>query len=268
MSVSVLGIPVDILKTQELEALLESWFCDGKSHTIVTPNPEMILAAQNNSAFREGLIQADLHLPDAVGICYALLAFNLHANPTRHTGVDTLKLLVKLAEKNQKKILIFGGEGDGAERAAKHFQSIHSNLVIHGYNPGILALHDGHLELTDVDRAFIKASSPDVIALALPHEKQVAFFEHLSNFPSVRIAIGIGGAADMFSGALPRAPEWMQQLGLEWMWRLLLEPKRWKRIFRATIVFPIVIAGETMRTGTFLAAVQRIIPSLFRKFGD
>ncbi|MFA6522145.1 MAG: WecB/TagA/CpsF family glycosyltransferase [Patescibacteria group bacterium] len=237
---SVLGIPIDVLSDTELEDLLLSWMHGTDQKTIMTPNPEMILAAQKNKTFRDQLIRADLHLPDAIGLC---LAIRLQGNtmPKRQSGIDTLAHLAKLAQTEQKKILILGGAGDHAKRAAIHLAEDFPGLHVQGLNPGALDLLNGELAISNDVVEKINIFAPHIIALALPQEKQSAFFSRLPLLPSVRITIGVGGAADMLSGDLKRAPRWMRKIGLEWLWRLILEPSRIGRIFNAVIVFPLVV---------------------------
>ncbi|MBU0614158.1 WecB/TagA/CpsF family glycosyltransferase [Patescibacteria group bacterium] len=265
MNFNLFGVPIDHLSSDQLEQLLQSWICGHGQHFIVTPNPEFILQAIREPWFLKAIKDADLSLPDAAGLRYAIAAEGLGKFIYRHTGVDTLEKLVKICEKNNKKLLILGGEGSRAKRAAETLRRFYPNADITGHNPGTLLVKNYEMLIDETTKDYIKACQPDVIALALNQTKQLHFIKHLKEFPSIKITIGVGGAVDMFSGELPRAPFWMRKSGLEWLWRLCIEPKRAKRIANATIVFPVLVAFKTIKGGYFLAACKRVLPEIINQ---
>jgi len=103
----------------------------------------------------------------------------------------------------------------------------------------------------------ISAAAPDVLFVAFGHEIQERWIaSHLHKFPSVRVAMGIGGAFDFWAGDVRRAPRWIRQLGLEWCWRLILQPWRLGRILTAVVFFPALVLG--VRLGIIKAERNRL----------
>jgi len=104
---------------------------------------------------------------------------------------------------------------------------------------------------TDIDLINrIKELKPKILFVAFGHVKQEKWiFYHLDQLPSVKLAIGVGGAFDYISGNVRRAPEFMRRIGLEWLFRLIQQPSRWKRILNAVIVFPFLIIKKRFLPG-------------------
>ncbi len=263
-TLSLFNVPVHDLSAPALRGLFRSWLRENGQRTVVTPNPEFLLQARRDAAFRGLLGRADLSLPDGVGLRYASAALAERPLAHRHTGVDTLDLLAALCAEDGKSLLLFGGEGGRAEQAAEALRTRHPGLDVAAYDPGPLAWTPAGLDVPPETVEAIQRRAPAVLAVALGQGKQERFiFDHLPALPSVRIAIGVGGALDMLSGALPRAPEAWRRAGLEWLWRLRLEPRRIGRIARAVVVFPAAAAGEAFRRRRFLKACRAVARLLF-----
>jgi N-acetylglucosaminyldiphosphoundecaprenol N-acetyl-beta-D-mannosaminyltransferase len=97
-------------------------------------------------------------------------------------------------------------------------------------------------------RRHLAAYAPELLLVAFGHPKQEMWIaRHLPDLPSVKVAVGIGGTLDYWSGAKKRAPQFLRSLGLEWFWRLMQEPKRWRRIFDAVVVFPSLVLWDKIR---------------------
>lgn len=215
------GVPIEGPTLAEAFAKNPRW--------IVTANPEILLHAKRDKAYRDALQKADLRTADGIGLVLMarLFGHTLH----RVTGVDLAEAIAKRATK----LAIIGGVNDSAERALAHLNV-----------PGI-ALHGGTVNSngtgdTANDEALhqLILEAPDVVFVAFGHPKQERWIEkNLPNLPSVKTIIGVGGAVDMWAGNTPRAPRFLRAVGLEWLFRLLREPKRIKRIWNAVVVFPI-----------------------------
>lgn len=231
----LLNIRLNDLSGQELDQTLLNYLNGAGQKIVVTPNPEFLLLARRDKGFAEILNRADLSLPDGFGLKPAAWfnGFSLQ----RHTGVDTLERLVQLAGKTNPLLLL--GSLKSAAATAEIFKQKYPDVKIQALDPGLVP-ESGEVEEKIISE--IKNFSPTILVVGLGQGKQERFIaQYLSQIPSVRVAIGVGGAFDIISGHLPRAPRFMRQMGLEWLWRLIIEPKRWRRIFRAVIVFPITV---------------------------
>lgn len=230
---------------------------------IVTPNPEIILQAQKNPHLLDILNCADLSLPDGAGVIWAgaLLKnrrFSLWSGlkhfflllmgkitsvfPERVTGADfVLRLIREL--KNGEKLFLLGGEEGVAAAAARALLAENPQIEIVGTSAAA-ATADLDLEL----RKTINSAQAEVLLVAFGCPKQELWLErNLSHLPRVKLALGVGGTFDFLSGRLRRAPLVLRKMGLEWVYRLLLEPKRMPRIFRATVKFPLLFLSSHRR---------------------
>lgn len=281
---SVFGVKIDDLSLSELEQLILGWLGDGRTHTIVTPNPEFILAARLDAPFRDLLNNADLSLPDGVGLRFAVSALTGKRLRNRHTGVDTLSLLAKICAEKNKCLALIGGNEGVADQAAARLASSYPNLQIQTIDPGQITISEKNELLTNSsDRYISSISSCTVVAVGLGMKKQEGFMSVIAPcLPAGRrslqttrqsserpldgaILIGVGGAFDMLAGTRRRAPLWIRRIGLEWIWRLLIEPRRWRRIFRAAFVFPITVVQDTLKHRRFIQACKDTIPEIIRQ---
>jgi N-acetylglucosaminyldiphosphoundecaprenol N-acetyl-beta-D-mannosaminyltransferase len=120
----------------------------------------------------------------------------------------------------------------------------HSNLRVVGARSGGRVRRDqaGNLGINDDDMAAIQSAQPDLLFVAFGHGRQEGWIaQNLPRLPSVAVAMGVGGTFDFIAGRAKRAPIIFRQIGLEWLWRLFREPRRWRRIIDAVIVFPYLV---------------------------
>ena len=221
-------------------------------HMIVTPNPEMLVLAHRDPAFREVLNRADLALPDGVGI--AIMSRILRPSITRMPGIDfLLDVLFPIAEQEGKSIFFLGAQEGVAERAAREIMKTFPRLRIAGVASGgaVTLREQGGLEARPDDAALLSSiadTAPDILLVAFGQRKQEFWIsEHLHDLPSVRVAIGVGGSFDFLAGRIRRAPQIVRRIGLEWMWRFFLEPRRMRRIMNAVVVFPLLACYDVVR---------------------
>ncbi|MBT4857349.1 WecB/TagA/CpsF family glycosyltransferase [Candidatus Uhrbacteria bacterium] len=263
---SILNVRIDDLATTELVETFSDWLETGKSKIVVTPNPEMLLLSMNDSVFRGRINGADLSLPDGVGLRYATAALTDGHLAHRHTGVDSVELLARLCKENGKRLLLLGGDPGSADVAAKKLAGKYEGLDVHGIDPGKVEFENGRVTIERAIETVIERLEPDVIAVAFGQRKQDAFIErYLSQFSTVKIAIGVGGAFEMISGKKIRGPKWMRKVGLEFIWRMLIEPRRAGRIIRASIIFPVVVAVTAYRGKRLKKAIKNVFPEVIRQ---
>lgn len=265
-SVNILGVPVSRVTMEFAVQAIDQFLIDGNQHLVTTPNPEMIVAAQHDAEFMQVLNQADLATPDGTGILWAawflqkkrtmptltgvlsLLAFPLHPHPyplsRRVTGVDLVTELARHFEDASVSLFLLGSaEGVAAEAKQKLLQKF-PHLTIAGTYSG--SPTDTHaIEL-------INEAKPDILLVAFGNGKQEKWiWQNLKIMPSIKVAIGVGGTFDFLAGRAKRAPHWVRLMRIEWLWRLITEPRRFRRIITATVTFPKLVMrqhnGETVR---------------------
>ncbi len=227
----ILDVPIDNLSRAEIAKNFAT-FLHGKSFKqIATVNPEFLVEAQKNSKFREILNKTALNICDGVGIALLSRLF-WRKKIIRITGVEVAELLCKICEQERKSIYFLGGFGV-APTAAEKIREKYPQLKIAGFADGDPAKISAELQ----------KAQPDAILVAFGAPKQEYWLaEFAKKIPSLRVGIGVGGTFDFWAGKTKRAPHWLQKIGLEWLWRLILEPKiRGKRIWRAVFVFPYLV---------------------------
>jgi len=266
MRYQICRVPVDDISDVEILNLLKYWLSHVEQKFVTTPNPEMILLVQNNEVFQAVLNKSDLSLPDGVGLQFAALALNGSPIHHRRTGVDFVEQVCSLAEQANKRVLFFGGDPHSAEKAANKMKTKFSNLHIEAFDPGIIPILENKIDIQPSVINEINKRNPDVLFVGLSQVKQELFIDQIrSHVPSVKIAAGIGGAFEMIAGIKPRAPKWMQEMGVEWIWRLLIEPKRFARIFHAVFLFPAMIISCTLKQHRFWQATWLVLKELLKK---
>ncbi|MEK7614806.1 MAG: WecB/TagA/CpsF family glycosyltransferase [Patescibacteria group bacterium] len=258
----IFGIKIDDLSNETLEKRLLGWLKGNRPNAIFTPNPEFFLAARHHPEFAAVLNHADLSLPDGTGLRFAVAALTENSLVHRQTGIDTLVLLARLCTENKKTLLLLGGADNAAELAGNSLTHRFPELIVQAVNPGFVSSSISTELVSEIN-----SMAPDVIAVALGAEKQERFILQLKEkIPSLKIAIGVGGAFDTLSGKKPRAPLWMRRMGLEWVWRVVIEPRRFKRIINATIIFPILVISDTLKHRRFLRALPRVLREIVKQF--
>lgn len=235
---TVAGVPVDPVTMEEALERSAEFLASGRSHRIVTPNPEMAVLAARDPGFRRILEGSDLCLADGFGLRIAA-AIERKRIPATVTGAEFTLQLAQLAEQKHCSVYLLGSGSGVAEDAAKHLVLNFPALKIAGAEQGgtirwIAGAWEEDAGLTER----IAAAKPDVLFVALGHGKQERWIrDHLPRLPSVKIAVGVGGTLDFLAGRVWRAPRIFRRMRLEWLWRLMIEPWRATRVFEATFVF-------------------------------
>jgi N-acetylglucosaminyldiphosphoundecaprenol N-acetyl-beta-D-mannosaminyltransferase len=234
-SFRVFDIPVSGLSAEEI-----LHFVNGaqKCTWIVTANPEILLYARKDEAYRETVLHANLRIVDSAGL--AMVGRLRGARPHRVPGVDLAKILIAWAHAHNLSIgLIGGGTLHSAAPALAHLQKAYPNLRGHAEEGGVVYADGTEDDLNASARKRLASAKPDILLVAFGHPKQERWIEkHLADFLDAKVIIGVGGTFDYWAGTISRAPKFIRALGLEWLYRLIREPKRWKRILHAVFVFP------------------------------
>lgn len=240
--VDILGVGIDNLSLQEVLEKITHFLQSKNQHFIVTPNPEFLVVAGKDKQFKEVLNYADIAVSDGVGLLYAA-KFN-KKKLVRVTGVDLAWAISELASEKSWPVYFLGAVEEVAEATAKVLTDQFPELNVVGAQSGG-EITTGATNYNIINE--INIAKPKILFVAFGQIKQEKWiFNNLDKLPSVKVAIGVGGAFDYISGVTPRAPKFLQRLGLEWLFRLTKEPKRYKRIINAVIVFPFLIIKKRL----------------------
>ena len=241
--VEILGVKIDNLSLQEVLEQINNFVQSKNKHFVVTPNPEFLVAAQKDKNFKAILNYADMAVADGVGLNFG--AKLLGQRLQRLTGVDLVGYLCELAEQKKYSVFLLGGQNQVAAKCAQVLRENFPQLPIAGAEGGGEVIDNGK---NTTDRQLIEKinqARPRILLVAFGQGQQEKWiFHNLDALASVRVAIGVGGAFDFIAGEIKRAPVWLQKIGLEWLYRLIQEPKRWRRIINAVIIFPALIIKE------------------------
>lgn len=224
-SVSILGIEFsNVNKAEASEKIFSA--CKSKNEfpiTAVTPNPIMVMNARENEKLSSALANADISLADGVGIISAAKRMGTPL-PERVTGIDTAySVLEKLAEVGGSVYLLGAKPGvaeDAANKLIKKLPSLH-----------IVGTHHGYFDNDEEIISEIKEKSPDLLIVCLGSPRQEIWaHENKEKLSGVGAVMCLGGALDVWSGNIKRAPKLFITLRLEWLWRMLCEPKRMRNL--------------------------------------
>lgn len=230
----ILGVPVDAVSRREAVERIRGMLASNAQHHVMTPNSEMIVTSTKNKEFHNLLNTSDLNLPDSAGLLWAAKWTRQHL-PERVTGVDTVINLCRSLNAEHPVFLLGAGEGV-AEKAAEKLKASNPQLKIAGTFAG-----SPWEDAEDLIRRINESGAHLLLVAYGAPAQDIWIDQHIKHMPHVRVAMGVGGTFDFLAGVRSRAPKWMQKMGLEWLWRLIKEPRRIGRIINAVIVFPILV---------------------------
>ena len=224
-AIPILGIPVHAVTMDETLTLIEGYMLEPRVHQIATVNPEFVMAAQSDASFRHTLLTAELCLPDGVGLLYAARRLG-RTLPERVPGSELVYRLAERAAERNWPLFLLGAAPGVAEEAAQRLSERYPDLRIAGTHAGSPAAEEND----DIVQR-INASGAAQLFVAYGAPNQDKWIErNRTNLTTVRVALGVGGSLDFITGRAVRAPQWAQDAGLEWLYRLYKEPWRWRRM--------------------------------------
>ncbi|MGY6586768.1 MAG: WecB/TagA/CpsF family glycosyltransferase [Wenzhouxiangella sp.] len=226
--------------TETLDAL-EKRLADGSREPLhlCFVNPDCVNQARRNAAYRRTLNQADLVVPDGIGMRLAgrLLGHGFRQNVN---GTDLFPRLIQRLGNTGHRLYLLGGRPGIAEATAEWARQACPTLAIAGHHHGFFASTEEAQIIAD-----IRASQADVLLLGLGAPRQELWIAENARACGVKVAMGVGGLFDFYAGRIPRAPQWLRELGLEWTWRLYQEPGRmWRRYLIGNLSFLIAVAMQ------------------------
>ncbi len=237
--VRLLGIRVDDVTFDEALDAIDQMIVAGGAHQVVTVNPEFVMRAQQDAAFRQVLEAADLAIPDGQGL---LLGARLLGERLRErvAGSDMVPALAALAAPRAYRVFLLGAAPGVADRAAEILEALHPGLIVAGTYSGSPAAEDA----ADIV-ARVEAARPHLLFVAYGAPAQDLWIYRNQPKMQVPVAMGVGGSLDFIVGVQRRAPVWIQTLGLEWLYRLVQEPRRWRRML-ALPRFVVGVVGQAI----------------------
>lgn len=206
-----------------------------KHGQIVTINPEMISAAQSNPEFADIIKKAELVVADGIGVEIGLKI--LGHSVKRIAGIDLGKALVEKFTASGKSVAMIGAKPGVVDSAVVNLSKEYQNL-------NVVYSHDGYFDNDEDIIESVVSANPDLILVALGSPKQEFFIHNIKEKLPNSTLIGLGGSFDVWAGVVERAPKIYQKLGLEWLYRTLKEPKRFKRIFPTLPLFVLKVLKE------------------------
>ncbi|MBE6660688.1 MAG: WecB/TagA/CpsF family glycosyltransferase [Ruminococcaceae bacterium] len=226
-TVTVRGLSFVDADRTELNELLRERLQSGNQTVIFTPNAKIGADALRNARLHALLCRADLLLPDGAGV---LLASRYHADhPLRHRlpGIEAGETVLNLAAELGLPVYFFGGEAGIAEKAAAHWQKRLPTLIVAGSHHGYVTTEqERNGVLQD-----IRQSGARVLLVCLGFPAQEEWIDqNRAALPSVRLFLGLGGSFDVWAGKLHRAPRVFRALRMEWLWRMLRQPRRFSQL--------------------------------------
>jgi len=243
--VNILGINVISTTLTEVLAGVKEKIADSSRFYILTPNPEIVLMAQKNAELKEALNSADFAIPDGTGLAYASRFLYGRSLNIIH-GRILFAELIKLAAKNHWKVFLLGGLDNEAELAARELRIRNQELRIEAAKGS--KLKKGGEPVSEVDRNAEKDAidrvnkfAPQLLFVAFGNPKQEIWIHKNLSKLEVGGAMAVGGAFRYTAGLSKLPPKWMENMGLEWLYRLITEPYRLGRVINAFPIFPLKV---------------------------
>lgn len=240
MKTEILGVRFDDLTRQEAAQRGAELLREDRFHYVVTPNPEFLLAAEQDADFRSLLNQADLVLPDGIGVVYSAKILGTPLKE-RVPGIEFAEDMLACLDGMGGRLYLLGAKPGVAEQAGRNILQRYPGIVLCG-------ARDGYFKDEETVLLEVAAARPDLLFVCLGAPKQERWMARWGRHTGARLAIGLGGCLDVFAGNVERAPESWRKLGLEWAYRLKKEPRRIGRMAK----LPLVLwkaAGQRLRGG-------------------
>lgn len=240
--VELFGVPIDNLTLAETLARIEQLVRAGGTHQHVVVNVDKIVKLQSDPQLREAILGCDLINADGQPVVWASRVLGLPLKE-RVTGIDLFEGLVQRCAEHGWRPYFLGAREEVVEKLVAMLQSTYPRLVVAGWRNGYWAdAEEGAVA------AAVKAAAPQVLFVAMSSPRKELFLSRWRTELQVPFVMGVGGSFDVLAGVTKRAPQWMQRCGLEWLYRLVQEPRRlWHRYLVEDLPFIRLLVREWWR---------------------
>ena len=226
--INILGVEFDSITLGEAVSRGMDIAAKRESRYVVTPNPEIVLAAIKDESFKAALSGASLTLPDGIGVIYSSRILGTPIK-CRVAGIDFASGMLEGLAKKGGSVFLFGAKPGVADMAAQKLSEKYAGLKIAGCENGYFTDDAPIIE-------HINAASPDFLLVCLGAEKQEKWMAENCGRLNAGLMAGLGGALDVFAGTVKRAPDIWIKLNLEWLYRLVTDPRRIKRMIKLPVI--------------------------------
>lgn len=222
--VRILDIPFNSVNMKEAVERAKRFAVGDRFRYIFTPNPEIVMISRKDEELKKALLSADMLVPDGIGIVIAS-GFYGERLPERVAGFDLTTELIEVAAQRGWSFFFLGGKPGINEKARKRLEKKYPNIRIVGYHHGYFNEDEEEEIITHINLC-----NPNILLVGMGAPRQEKWIFKNRKKLKANLAIGVGGTLNIFAGAAIRAPKIFRMLGLEWFFRLILEPWRIKRM--------------------------------------
>ena len=218
--VHVLNVPIDCVTMDETVEMLGEFLSGSEPRFILTADSNAIINAETDDRYKRLFKEADLITPDSQGVVWALQRYGATIQ-SRVSGVDIVERLFALSAQKGYRIFLLGAGPEVAAKAAENLVAKYPGAVVAGTRDGFFKPSEDQVIASQ-----IAETSPDILLVAMGMPRQELFILETQDIIRAKVAVGIGGSLDVHSGTVKRAPKLIQKVKLEWLWRLILNPKK------------------------------------------
>ena len=235
---NILGVNINKVNQKEATDFLIKKLDEDKCNMIVTPNSEIVMHAVKDPELMAIINEADLVIPDGIGLVYAS---RIMGSPLKErvTGIDFLSSALDYIKDKDMSVFLLGSKPGIAEKAGDNMRQKYPGLKIAGTHHGYFNQDE---EPDIIDK--INQTKADLVCLALGSPKQEKIMAKYKDVLKAKICIGVGGSLDVWAGELKRAPDFYRNNGLEWLYRLIQQPSRYKRMVALPVFMMKVILNR------------------------
>lgn len=226
-SAQLYGVSISKWGMDETVSYLQQHIESGEKrrpHQVVTINPIMMMAGLENEQFMSVLRSAELVIPDGIGVVIAS-RFVRDPIPQRVAGIDLMQKLLRLGSRRRYRVYFLGSTEDVVEEVVRQVNRRYPGVQVAGYHHGFFGEEEDKQRVQE-----IRESNPDILFVARGLDTQEPWIGRYKKQLDVPVMMGVGGSFDVMAGKVKRAPVLFQKTGMEWFYRLMKEPSRYKRM--------------------------------------